>query len=171
MKFSLALLTSICLYSSAFASDDIKVTMTNLQSGEPAGTVTISANHYGTVFSPDLSQLPAGMHGFHVHENPSCEAKQKQGKMVPGGAAGSHFDPEKTGQHGTPWGNNNHQGDLPPMYVDEQGKATKPVLSPRLTLDDLKGRALMVHANGDNYSDDPAPLGGGGARLACGVIQ
>lgn len=171
MKFSLALLTSICLCSSAFASDDIKVTMTNLQSGEPAGTVTISANHYGTLFSPDLSQLPAGMHGFHVHENPSCEAKQKQGEMVPGGAAGSHFDPEKTGQHGTPWGNNNHKGDLPPMYVDEQGKATKPVLAPRLTLDDLKGRALMVHANGDNYSDDPAPLGGGGARLACGVIQ
>jgi len=171
MKFRLALLTSICLSSSVFASDDIKVTMTNLQSGEPAGTVTISANHYGTVFSPDLSQLPTGMHGFHVHENPSCEAKQKQGKTVAGGAAGSHFDPEKTGQHGTPWGNNNHKGDLPPMYVDQQGNATKPVLAPRLTLDDLKGRALMVHANGDNYSDNPAPLGGGGARLACGVIQ
>jgi Cu-Zn family superoxide dismutase len=35
----------------------------------------------------------------------------------------------------------------------------------------LKGRALMIHAGGDNYSDAPAPLGGGGARLACGVVQ
>ena len=28
-----------------------------------------------------------------------------------------------------------------------------------------------VHAGGDNYSDQPAPLGGGGARIACGVIK
>ncbi|MBF9200908.1 superoxide dismutase, partial [Acinetobacter baumannii] len=24
---------------------------------------------------------------------------------------------------------------------------------------------------GDNYSDSPLPLGGGGARIACGVIK
>jgi Cu-Zn family superoxide dismutase len=28
----------------------------------------------------------------------------------------------------------------------------------------------MIHAGGDNYADQPAPLGGGGARIACGVI-
>jgi Cu-Zn family superoxide dismutase len=28
----------------------------------------------------------------------------------------------------------------------------------------------MIHAGGDNYSDEPAPLGGGGARVACGVV-
>ena len=33
------------------------------------------------------------------------------------------------------------------------------------------GRALMIHANGDNYSDIPKKLGGGGARVACGVVQ
>jgi Cu-Zn family superoxide dismutase len=27
-----------------------------------------------------------------------------------------------------------------------------------------------VHAGGDNHSDHPAVLGGGGARVACGVI-
>ena len=36
---------------------------------------------------------------------------------------------------------------------------------------DLKGHALMVHEGGDNYSDEPKPLGGGGARVACGVIE
>lgn len=35
----------------------------------------------------------------------------------------------------------------------------------------LEGHALIIHAGGDNYSDAPAPLGGGGARLACGVIN
>ena len=29
----------------------------------------------------------------------------------------------------------------------------------------------MIHAGGDNYSDQPQPLGGGGARIACGVIN
>jgi len=28
----------------------------------------------------------------------------------------------------------------------------------------------MIHAGGDNYTDEPA-LGGGGARVACGVIN
>jgi len=28
----------------------------------------------------------------------------------------------------------------------------------------------MVHAGGDNHADHPAPLGGGGERVACGVI-
>ncbi len=28
----------------------------------------------------------------------------------------------------------------------------------------------MVHAGGDNHSDHPLPLGGGGERFACGVI-
>jgi len=29
----------------------------------------------------------------------------------------------------------------------------------------------MVHVGGDNYSDNPEALGGGGARMACGVIK
>ena len=50
-----------------------------------------------------------------------------------------------------------------------------PLVLRRLTgvvdkLSDLSGRSLMIHAAGDNYSDDPKPLGGGGARIACGVI-
>jgi Cu-Zn family superoxide dismutase len=36
---------------------------------------------------------------------------------------------------------------------------------------DVKGRSLMIHAGGDNYADQPAPLGGGGARVACGAIK
>ena len=45
------------------------------------------------------------------------------------------------------------------------------LIAPRIkSLDALKGHALMIHAGGDNYADQPAPLGGGGARLACGVL-
>ena len=57
------------------------------------------------------------------------------------------------------------------LVVDRDGKATLPVLAPRLKVKDIRGRSLMVHVGGDNYSDQPAPLGGGGARIACGVIK
>jgi Cu-Zn family superoxide dismutase len=63
-------------------------------------------------------------------------------------------------------------GDLPLLKADADGKITGSVVSPRLkSLDEVKGRALMIHVGGDNYSDEPKPLGGGGARFACGVIE
>ena len=89
--------------------------------------------------------------------------------MVPGLAAGGHYDPAGTGRHEGPYGDG-HLGDLPPLYVDGDGRATLPVLAPRLEAGDLKGRSLMIHAGGDNYADHPEKLGGGGARVACGVV-
>jgi len=135
------------------------------------GTVAISKTDHGLVFTPDLRNLAPGVHGFHVHEKPSCDATEADGKKVPAGAAGGHYDPDKTGRHGTPWGDG-HLGDLPPLFVDAEGKATHPVLAPRLKeLSQVSNRALMVHQGGDNHADHPSPLGGGGARVACGIIQ
>ena len=137
--------------------------------GAEVGKVTIAESKYGLVFTPELQGLPPGLHGFHVHQNPSCEPMEKDGKMVPALAAGGHLDPAGTNRHGEPWGDG-HLGDLPPLFVDAQGRATQPVLAPRLKVVDVAGRSLLVHAGGDNHSDHPAPLGGGGARVACGVI-
>jgi len=165
-----ALLGASCALANAA---DLKVAMkmaTEKGEGLDVGTVTISETQYGLVFTPALSGLPAGLHGFHVHENGSCGPNQKDGKTVPAGAAGGHLDPAKTGKHGQPWGEG-HLGDLPALSVDDKGNAGNPVLAPRLKLADVKGKALMVHAGGDNHADHPAPLGGGGGRIACGVIQ
>ena len=109
-------------------------------------------------------------HGFHVHENPDCSAAVKGGKTVPGLAAGGHYDPAGTGRHEGPYGNG-HLGDLPPLFTDRSGRTSLPVLAPRIKISDLKGRSLMIHAGGDNYADKPQPLGGGGARMACGVVK
>ena len=137
--------------------------------GERVGQITVSESDHGLVFTPQLEGLDEGIHGFHLHQNGSCEPAKKNGEMTAAAAAGGHYDPDETGHHGTPWGDG-HLGDLPALYVDDDGKATLPVLAPRPEMDDLKGRALMIHAGGDNYSDQPKPLGGGGARVACGVI-
>lgn len=137
--------------------------------GADVGTVRIVETAYGLAFYPTLKGLPPGLHGFHVHENPSCAPSENAGNAVPAGGAGGHLDPAGTKKHGEPWGDG-HLGDLPPLFVAADGSATAPVLGPRLKLADVRRRALMVHAGGDNHADHPAPLGGGGGRIACGVI-
>jgi len=175
MKRYIALVAALAAGSAWAASDEqIKVPL-NLVNAQgvagPAGEVTISESPYGLVFKPSLSGLPSGIHGFHVHQNPSCDPVNKDGKMEPAMAAGGHWDPEKTGKHEGPYGDG-HLGDLPALYVNAEGRADYPVLAPRIkTLAEVRGHALMVHVGGDNHSDHPAPLGGGGVRMACGVIQ
>ena len=80
-------------------------------------------------------------------------------------AAGGHYDPDQTGKHLGPDGQG-HRGDLPMLSVAGDGAATQPVTSRMLTGADVAGRSLIIHADPDNYGDQP-----GGARIACGVIR
>ena len=137
--------------------------------GTSIGTVSFQQTPKGLLITPALGKLSLGEHGFHIHENGSCEAAEKDGKMGAALAAGGHLNPEKVAHHGTPL--DGHLGDLPALTVNDKGFATTPVLAPRLKLTDIQGRAIMIHAGGDNYSDSPKPLGGGGDRVACGVIK
>lgn len=171
MKVQVSVAAVLLSVASFAAIADIVVPMTLVDEkgiGASVGQVTISESPYGLVFSPALTGVAVGLHGFHVHANPSCMPKEKDGKMVAALGAGGHYDPQDTKRHGTPWGDG-HLGDLPPLFVDAGGNANQPVLAPRLKMADMKGRALMVHVGGDNHSDHPAALGGGGARMVCGV--
>jgi superoxide dismutase, Cu-Zn family len=139
--------------------------------GETVGTVTIADSAQGAVVKTDLKGLPPGPHGFHVHENGSCQPETANGQTVPAGAAGGHFDPLHAGKHAGPQGEG-HLGDLPVLQIAANGAAAETLTVPRIKdVGALRGKALMIHAGGDNYSDQPAPLGGGGGRLACGVLQ
>lgn len=168
-------LSFAAVFSLAGASGwaDTEVTMRAVTpdgTGESYGTITVKETEYGVVFQPELKGLPEGMHGFHVHENGECGPEIKDGDVTPGGAAGGHFDPRSAGHHDAPW-SDGHLGDLPALYVDGGGKATYPVQAPRLEYKMLNGRSIIIHQNGDNYADKPKPLGGGGPRIACGVIR
>lgn len=136
--------------------------------GQKIGTITLQDSQQGLVIQTQLTQLSTGEHGFHIHEKGSCEPAEKDGKMVAALAAGGHFNPHQAPNHGTP--NTGHLGDLPKLIVDANGNANTTSVAPRLKLADIQGLAIMIHAGGDNYSDDPKPLGGGGDRVACGVI-
>lgn len=139
--------------------------------GETLGTITAGDSDAGVVFKLALHGLPPGPHGFHVHANANCGPTALNGVGVPGGAAGGHLDPGHTEKHEGPAGEG-HLGDLPALDVATDGSAMQTLTAPRIKdVSMLKGHALMIHMGGDNYKDTPAPLGGGGARLACGVIE
>jgi len=124
------------------------------------GNVTFEDSKYGLLINPHLKGVPAGIHGFHIHEHPDCSNH--------GMSAGGHFDPNNTHSHQGPYGEG-HLGDLPVLVIDTQGNAVAPLLAPRLQTKDLQTHTIMIHAGGDNYSDNP-PLGGGGDRIGCGKI-
>jgi Cu-Zn family superoxide dismutase len=171
MKAPLSFVVCLLCPALAFAAEtSVTLNLASSQGvGSAVGTVRIVETPYGLAFYPDLKGLPPGLHGFHVHEKPACTPADKDGVAVAALAAGGHFDPQGTQRHGEPWGDG-HLGDLPALYVAADGTASTPVLAPRLKLSDVRNRSLMMHAGGDNHSDQPAPLGGGGARVACGVI-
>jgi Cu-Zn family superoxide dismutase len=139
--------------------------------GATLGTVIFTDRTTGLVITPKLSGLPPGEHGFHIHEKGDCGPAMNQGNPAAGFAASGHYDPTHTKKHLGPLGTAGHRGDLPMLVVDNRGDATEAVTAPHLTVAEIRGRSIMVHTSGDNYSDTPAPLGGGGARIACGVIK
>jgi len=164
MRRFIALIVFVFVSSLIIASP-IKIPMklvAGKNDGQSIGYVKAKNTRYGLLLTPHLKSLPPGVHGFHVHTNPSCKNH--------GLAAGGHLDPFNTGKHLGPY-RNGHLGDLPVLIVNKNGTATIPVLAPRLQTKDLIGHSLMIHLHGDNYSDKPKKLGGGGERLACGVIK
>lgn len=148
----------------AYASITVPVYLVAKESnGKKIGTVTLEEETCGVLITPNLQDLPPGAHGFHVHVNPDCGHN--------GMAAGGHLDPNRTDKHNGPYIHQSHLGDLPVLLVNQNGTATLPTFAPRFKLSEMKGHALMIHAGGDNYSDKPEKLGGGGERIACGVIK
>lgn len=176
MKMTAAIL-GICLTLVANAavakgSNPLTVKMNVIDTngvGKSIGAVTIKQTAKGLELDPNLKGLPPGEHGFHLHENGSCTPADKDGKPTAGQSAGGHYDPDGTKGHKGP-GGGGHKGDLPKLVVSSKGTVTGKLTVEGLTLADVAGRALVIHEGGDNYSDDPKPLGGGGARIACGVV-
>ena len=106
-----ATLAAACF--SAVASEPVRLDVVDGNGVvRPAGTVKIEESAYGLVFTPALEGLPAGVHGFHVHENPTAPpAKERRGRRR---CRRRPPRPAGTKRHGAPWGDG-HLGDLPPL--------------------------------------------------------
>ena len=168
----LALIATVCALPAVAA--DLTVTMhraTQSGTSDSFGTITIANADGGAAFKLNLHGLPPGSHGFHVNENANCDPTMMNGVRIPAGAAGGHFDPENTDKHAGPNGDG-HLGDLPVLDVEGNSTATQTLVAPRIkNIETLKGHSLIIQMGGDNYSDTPNLDGGGGGRLACGIVE
>lgn len=101
-----------------------------------------------------------------MHERGDCSA-------VDASSAGAHFNPTAA-PHGRPGAAPHHLGDMDNLVADDEGVAQLDRVLPGLSLgtgraDDILGKAIVVHADPDDYRSQPA--GNSGVRLACGVIR
>src|SRR5689334_17673920 len=174
MKGTLALAGALACWAAAAQAGTAEATVNKIDAngaGAAIGTLHLKDSAEGLVVEPALDGLPPGNHGFHVHANGDCGPAEQNGAKVAGLAAGGHFDPAKSGKHLGPEATGGHKGDMPVLIADGQGKANAPVRVPHLTVEEVKGHAIVIHGGGDNYSDEPQPLGGGGPRIACAVVK
>lgn len=132
-----------------------------------SGRIELRPMGDGVHFTGDIGGLtPNSVHGMHVHEKGDCSAADAS-------SAGGHFNP--TAQpHGHSGSGAHHAGDLPNITADSAGVAHVDVHLDDASLGggrtgDIFGRALVVHAQADDYASQPA--GNSGSRIACGVIR
>ena len=140
-------------------------TLQPTQGNNVKGTLTVIPMGSGAHFSGTISGLPAGKHGFHIHEKGDCSAPDAS-------SAGGHFNPDNK-QHGDPGAAEHHAGDLGNIEADAGGNAAVDMHVNGLTLgsgpNSVIGKAVIVHAAADDLQTQPK--GNAGARLACGVIK
>jgi Cu-Zn family superoxide dismutase len=193
-----ALLVAIGLLATvatgAEAQETAKANVKDAQ-GKSLGEVTLMQHPQGVLIRAELSGLPPGWHGLHVHEVGKCDPPDFK-------SAGGHFNPggHKHGYHQ----NGPHAGDLPNIHAGADGRAVVEHFTDLLRLGDAgaatarsavstsavggvvtvitsgatsapgnvldqDGSSVVVHAKADDCRTDPA--GDSGDRIACGVVE
>ncbi|MBG0832364.1 superoxide dismutase family protein [Planomonospora sp. ID67723] len=154
--------------------------LTEDQDGKSEITVTVNG-------------LPAGYHGFHIHNKGVCDPKSiDPGTGSPFFSAGDHLNLGPESHPG-------HSGDLPDLLVGANGTGKASFVTDRFRvaqLIDTDGSAIVVHAAPDNHANIPdrysrpsdttdpdaettmttgpdeqtLKTGDSGGRIACGAI-
>lgn len=103
---------------------------------------------------PDMS-VPGSsdFYAMHIHEHGDCSDSFAN--------AGGHYDASGSLHP-------NHAGDMPPLLAN-QGYAWMSFYDKRFTIEDISGRAVIVHQNPDDFRTQPS--GNSGPMIACGVIR
>jgi Cu-Zn family superoxide dismutase len=167
-------------------------------SGNIIGKVKFNPTDDGKVLvKVSITGLSPGFHGFHVHGVATCDAAATDpstGSPSPFLTAGGHHNPGGA-SHGA------HDGDMPPLLVNQDRTAQARFETDRLSivsLMDLDGSAVIVHAGADNLANIPAgttttpryhshtetdtafmfgadratrATGDAGARFGCGIVR
>lgn len=132
-----------------------------------AGSLTITPEGAGVSIVADVAGVDTdGRHGIHVHENGMCEHHPAAADAKPFSTAGGHYNPTNT-EHACPPTDPRHAGDLGNIEVSG-GKGHLELSVANLSMDQLGGKAVILHAGEDDCKTQPT--GNSGDRLACGVV-
>jgi Cu-Zn family superoxide dismutase len=129
------------------------------------GIVTFSDRKSGLYIQAVFTRLPRGPHGFHIHRGGDLRGEGCK-------LACDHYHKGPPCNHGGPpgWKGERHTGDL--GNIEGTSKYTYILLD--VTVDDIMGRSVIVHADIDDYGlggmKDSLTTGHSGARIACAVI-
>ncbi len=139
--------------------------------GKDMGMATLTEAPHGVLVKLELKGLTPGWHAVHFHEKGDCAAPDFK-------SAGAHVHTAATTVHGLLNPDANDSGDLPNVFAAADGTVTAEAFSALVSLKgaggrpallDADGSSIVVHANADDYKTQP--IGGAGARAACGVIK
>ena len=112
----------------------------------------------------NASNVPSGLHGFHVHEFGDCSAADAS-------SAGGHFNPTNEA-HGGPNSDPSHAGDFGNVAADESNRVSATYVLRGVNLgtgpNSIVGKAIILHEKPDDLVTQPT--GNAGGRIACGII-
>jgi Cu-Zn family superoxide dismutase len=137
-------------------------------SGATIGQAVVTEAPKGVLLRVEAKGLAPGWHGLHFHEVGDCSKSDFT-------TAGGHIHTDTTRVHGLLNAANNENGDLPNLHVGADGLAAAEFYSDAVSLrgasgrPPLAGKSIIIHANPDDQLSQP--IGGAGARVACGVIK
>lgn len=161
LSFSLLLLGGCAAMNSGPSA---VATLAPTSGSNASGTVQLTQLRDGSVrVKVDLTGVPAGVHGFHIHEKGDCGDN--------GNAAGGHYNPLGT-PHGAPNAEARHAGDFGNVTANASGEVHTTFNTRSITVaagpTTAIGHAIILHANPDDLTTQPT--GNAGARIACGVV-
>lgn len=130
------------------------------------GDVLLLQRKNGVLLQSTFTKLPSGKHGYHIHK-----AGDLRGEGCKLACDHWHKGPS-TDHGGSPTMEGpRHTGDL--GNIEGVGKTVEHFLR-GVTVEELFGRSIIVHADADDYGkgghEDSKTTGHSGARIACAVI-
>ena len=154
----------LCL-PSAWAATAKAVIAGTAPDSKISGQATFTEEKGGLMVEAMVTGLTPGKHGFHIHENGSCDDSGK--------AAGGHFNPDKSMHGFMPKDGmaHAHPGDMGNIEAGADGTGSVNVFLAGVSLKDgnyaVAGKAIIVHEKEDDFGQ---PTGNAGGRIGCGII-
>lgn len=165
MRYAWMLIVLMVGIPQAFAASAKAVIKGTTSDSPVLGEAQLTDTAKGLKVDIQLTHVPPGKHGLHIHQNGNCGDA--------GNAAGGHFNPSSVPHGFLPKDGpaQAHPGDMGNIQISQDGTGTLTVTLPSVSLQEgvhaVGSRAIVLHEKEDDFSQ---PTGNAGGRIGCGVI-